>query len=54
VQLHPFELRVPDDLDKGFESAVQVGAQAVMTTEDAIQITYRAQSLLSRADEVIR
>jgi putative ABC transport system substrate-binding protein len=43
VQLHAFELRVPDDLDKGFESAVQFGAQAVMTTEDAIQITYRAR-----------
>ena len=43
VQLHSFELRVPDDLDKGFESAVQFGAQAVMTTEDAIQITYRAR-----------
>jgi putative ABC transport system substrate-binding protein len=43
VQLHTFELRVPDDLDKGFESAVQFGAQAVMTTEDAIQITYRAR-----------
>jgi putative ABC transport system substrate-binding protein len=43
VQLHPFELRAPDDLDKGFESAVQFGAQAVMTTEDAIQISYRAR-----------
>jgi putative ABC transport system substrate-binding protein len=43
VQLHAFELRVPDDLDKGFESAVQFGAQALMTTEDAIQITYRAR-----------
>jgi putative ABC transport system substrate-binding protein len=43
VQLHPFELRGPDDLDKGFESAVQFGAHAVMTTEDAIQITYRAR-----------
>jgi putative ABC transport system substrate-binding protein len=43
VQLHPFELYVPDDLDKHFESAVQVGAQAVMTTEDAIQITHRAR-----------
>jgi putative tryptophan/tyrosine transport system substrate-binding protein len=43
VQLHTFELRVPDDLDKGFESAVQFGAQAVMTTEDAIQITYRTR-----------
>src|SRR5262245_34465492 len=43
VQLHPFELRAPADLDKGFESAVQFGAQAVMTTEDAIQISYRAR-----------
>jgi ABC-type uncharacterized transport system substrate-binding protein len=43
VQLHPFELRAPDDLDKGFESAVQFGAQAVMTTEDAIQISCRAR-----------
>ena len=43
VQLHPFELRVPDDLDKGFESAVQYRAQAVMTTEDAIQITSRVR-----------
>jgi putative ABC transport system substrate-binding protein len=43
VQLHPFELHVPADLDKAFESAVQFGAQAVMTTEDAIQITYRAR-----------
>jgi ABC-type uncharacterized transport system substrate-binding protein len=43
VQLHTFQLRVPDDLDKSFESAVQFGAQAVMTTEDAIQITYRTR-----------
>jgi putative ABC transport system substrate-binding protein len=43
VQLQTFELRVPDDLDKGFESAVRFGAHAVMTTEDAIQITYRAR-----------
>ena len=43
VQLHTFELRAPDDLERGFESAVQFGAQAVMTTEDAIQITYRAR-----------
>ena len=43
VQLHPFELREPDDLDRGFESAVKFGAQAVMTTEDAIQITYRVR-----------
>jgi putative ABC transport system substrate-binding protein len=43
VQLHTFELHAPADLEKGFESAVQFGAQAVMTTEDAIQITYRAR-----------
>jgi putative ABC transport system substrate-binding protein len=43
VQLHTFELRAPGDLEKGFESAVQFGAQALMTTEDAIQITYRAR-----------
>jgi putative ABC transport system substrate-binding protein len=43
VELHTFELRAPSDLEKGFESAVQFRAQAVMTTEDAIQITYRAR-----------
>ena len=43
VQLDAFELRVPDDLGKGFKSAVHFGAQAVMTTEDAIQITHRVR-----------
>jgi putative ABC transport system substrate-binding protein len=43
IQLHTLELRVPDDLEKGFESAVQFGAQAIMTTEDAIQITHRVR-----------
>jgi putative ABC transport system substrate-binding protein len=43
VQLDPFELHIADDLGKGFESAQQFGAQAVMTTEDAIQITHRAR-----------
>ncbi len=43
VQLHLFELRAPSDIEKGFESAAQFGAQAVMTTEDALQITYRAR-----------
>ena len=43
VQLHPVELHAPGDLEKGFDSAVRFGAQAVMTTEDAIQITYRAR-----------
>jgi putative ABC transport system substrate-binding protein len=41
VQLQPLELRATSDLEKSFESAAQVGAQAVMTTEDAIQITNR-------------
>ena len=43
VQLHLFELRAPSDIEKGFESAAKFGAQAVMTTEDALQITYRAR-----------
>jgi putative ABC transport system substrate-binding protein len=43
VQLHMFELRIPSDIEQGFASAVQFGAQAVMTTEDALQITYRAR-----------
>jgi ABC-type uncharacterized transport system substrate-binding protein len=43
VQLHSLELRVPSDLEKSFESAARFGAEAVMTTEDAIQITYRAR-----------
>jgi putative ABC transport system substrate-binding protein len=43
VQLKTFELRAPSDIEKSFESAAQFGAEAVMTTEDAIQITYRAR-----------
>jgi putative ABC transport system substrate-binding protein len=43
IQLHPLELRVPGDLEKGFESAARFAAEAIMTTEDAIQITYRAR-----------
>ena len=43
VQLHLFELRSPSDIEKGFASAAQFGAQAIMTTEDAIQITYRVR-----------
>jgi ABC-type uncharacterized transport system substrate-binding protein len=43
VQLQPLELRTASDLEKSFESAAQFGAQAVMTTEDAIQITYRVR-----------
>jgi putative tryptophan/tyrosine transport system substrate-binding protein len=43
VQLQTLELRAPSDIEKSFESAAQFGAEAVMTTEDAIQITYRAR-----------
>jgi putative tryptophan/tyrosine transport system substrate-binding protein len=43
VQLRTLELRTPSDIEKSFESAAQFGAEAVMTTEDAIQITYRAR-----------
>ena len=43
VQLQSLELRAPSDIEKSFESAAQFGAEAVMTTEDAIQITYRAR-----------
>jgi putative tryptophan/tyrosine transport system substrate-binding protein len=43
VQLQTLELRTPSDIEKSFESAAQFGADAIMTTEDAIQITYRAR-----------
>jgi putative ABC transport system substrate-binding protein len=43
VQLQSLELRAPSDIEKSFESAAQFGAEAVMTTEDAIQINYRAR-----------
>jgi putative ABC transport system substrate-binding protein len=43
VQLQSLALRAASDLEKSFESAAQVGAQAVMTTEDAIQITNRVR-----------
>jgi len=43
VQLQTLELRAPSDIEKSFESAAQFGAEAIMTTEDAIQITYRAR-----------
>ena len=43
VQLQPLELRAPSDIEKSFEFAAQFGAEAIMTTEDAIQITYRAR-----------
>jgi putative ABC transport system substrate-binding protein len=43
VQLQSLELRAPSDIEKSFESAAQFGAQAVMTTEDALQITYRVR-----------
>ena len=43
IQLQTLELRAPSDIEERFESAAQFGAEAVMTTEDAIQITYRAR-----------
>jgi len=43
VQIQSLELRAPSDIEKSFESAAQFGAEAIMTTEDAIQITYRAR-----------
>ncbi len=43
VQLQPLELRVPTDIESGFDTAAKFGAQAVMTTEDSIQIAYRAR-----------
>jgi len=43
VQLQTLELRDPGDIEERFEAAAQFGAEAVMTTEDAIQITYRAR-----------
>jgi putative ABC transport system substrate-binding protein len=43
VDLRPLELRNSSDIEKSFQSAVQFAAQAVMTTEDALQITYRAR-----------
>jgi putative tryptophan/tyrosine transport system substrate-binding protein len=43
IQLQTSELRAPSDIEESFESAAQFGAEAVMTTEDAIQITYRAR-----------
>jgi putative ABC transport system substrate-binding protein len=43
VEIRSLELHVPDDIEKSFESAAQFRAEAVMTTEDGIQITYRAR-----------
>ncbi len=43
VQLQSLQLRTPSDIEKSFEVAAQFSAEAIMTTEDAIQITYRAR-----------
>jgi putative tryptophan/tyrosine transport system substrate-binding protein len=43
VQVQSLELRVPADLEKGFDTAAQFGAEAIMTTEDGVQIAYRAR-----------
>ena len=41
MQVQAIELRVADDLEKAFAVVAQSGAEAVMTTEDAIQISNR-------------
>ena len=43
AEIQPLELRVSDDIEKSFEAAAQSGAGAVMTTEDAIQISHRGR-----------
>jgi putative ABC transport system substrate-binding protein len=43
VQTQSLDLRASGDIEKSFQLAAQFGAEAVMTTEDAIQITYRAR-----------
>jgi putative ABC transport system substrate-binding protein len=45
VQLQSVELRVPGDIETGLDAAEKFGAQAVMTTEDGIQIANRDQLL---------
>jgi putative tryptophan/tyrosine transport system substrate-binding protein len=41
AEVQSLELRVSGDIEKAFEAAAQSGAGAVMTTEDAIQISHR-------------
>jgi putative ABC transport system substrate-binding protein len=53
VQIRSLELRVPADLEKSFETAAQFGAEAIMTTEDAIQIAYRTRVVELARDQRI-
>jgi putative tryptophan/tyrosine transport system substrate-binding protein len=41
AEVQPLELHVSDDIEKAIEAAAQSGAGAIMTTEDAIQISHR-------------
>ena len=43
VEVQSLELRVPGDIERAFETAAQSGVEAVMTTEDAIQISRRGR-----------
>ena len=39
IPTQSLEVRVPEDIERSFALAAEFGAEAVMTTEDAIQIT---------------
>lgn len=43
IPIQSLEVRVAEDIESSFDLAAQFGAEAVMTTEDAIQITNRAR-----------
>jgi len=43
IPTQSLEVRVAEDIERGFALAAEFGAEAVMTTEDAIQITNRAR-----------
>jgi putative tryptophan/tyrosine transport system substrate-binding protein len=43
IPIKSLEVRAAEDIERGFDLAAQFGAEALMTTEDAIQITNRAR-----------
>src|SRR3954467_4552346 len=43
IPIKSLEVRVAEDIERSFALAAQFGAEAVMTTEDGIQITNRAR-----------
>ena len=43
IPTQSLEVRVAEDIERSFALAAEFGAEAVMTTEDAIQITNRAR-----------